>query len=138
MPIHFKTLLVAGFVFTSASCGPFFVKPGSQTKAEPPPVQDITAGSRKEALAKITESLRKKPDHRVFKAPGNHGWIEQYEMLKVEDAGAETVQVGKRNTPVNQLTCRITWKVSRWKTYGEKTKGEPDVRQVVTTRRYNF
>lgn len=140
MAIRFQLLLAAAFVLTSVGCGPFFVKPGSQpSKNEPPPPPvEITASTRKEAVAKITQSLKDKPDKRVFRVPGDHGWIEEYEVIKVEDIGVETVLVGKRKIPKNQMTVRITSKVSRWKFYGDKTKGEPAVRQDVTTRRYNF
>lgn len=139
MAIRFQMLLAAALILTSASCGPFFVKPGSQSrKNEPPPPAEITASSREEAVGKITQSLKDKPDRRVFRSPGDHGWIEEYEVIKVEDIGAETVLAGKRRTPVNQITVRITSKVTRWKFYGDKTKGEPAVRQNVTTRRYNF
>jgi len=139
MAIRFQKLLAAAFVLTSVGCGPFFVKPGTQVaKAEPPPAVKITASSRKEAVAKITESLREKPEKRVFRVPGDHGWIEEYEVIKVEDMGVETVLVGKRKAPTNQMTCRITSKITRWKFYGDKKKGDPAIRNDVSIRRYNF
>ena len=139
MRIHFKKLLAGAFVLTSVGCGPLFVKPGSQAeKPEPPPVAKITASSRNEAVAKITQQLRKKPEKRVFRVPGDHGWIEEYEVIKVEDLGVETVLVGKRKTPTNQITVRITSKITRWKFYGDKKKGDPAIRQDSSIRRYNF
>ncbi|HVJ47104.1 MAG TPA: hypothetical protein VM511_12000 [Luteolibacter sp.] len=140
MAIRFQKLLAAAFIFTSVGCGPFFVKPGSQPQKDepPPPPVKITASSRKEAVAKITEGLREKPEKRVFRVPGDHGWIEEYEVIKVEDLGVETVLVGKRKTPTNQITVRITSKITRWKFYGDKKKGDPAIRQDSTIRRYNF
>jgi hypothetical protein len=139
MAIRFQNLLAAAFIVTSVGCGPFFVKPGSQPqKADPPPVTEITAATRKEAVSKITASLREKPTTRTYRAPGDHGWIEEYEVIKVEDIGVETVLAGKNKTPRNQITVRVTSKVTRWKVYGDKKKGDPAIHQDVTTRRYNF
>lgn len=139
MAIRLHGVLTAAFLFTVVGCGPFFVKPGSQSRnVEPPPPVEVTAATRKEALEKITASLKEKPGKRVFKAPGDHGWIEEYEVLKVEDAGVETVLIGKRKRPVNEMTVRITSKVTRWKFYGDKTKGDPVIRQDTNTRRYHF
>jgi len=136
---HFLKLLAGAFIVTSVGCGPFFVKPGTRTEeAAPPPVVEITAATRKEAVAKITESLREKPTKRVFRVPGDHGWIEEYEVVKVEDIGVETVLIGKRKIQKNQITVRVTSKVTRSKFYGDKKKGEPSIHQDVSTRRYNF
>lgn len=137
MANHFPKLLACLLVLISTGCGPFFVKPGTP-KSEPPPAREVTASSRREAVAAITKSLREKPEVRVFKAPGNHGWIEEYQLIKVEDMGVKTVLVGKKQYPVNQMSCRITSQVTRWKTYNDKKKGEPSVRQVVTTKNYSF
>lgn len=139
MAIRFQKPLAVALLLLVTGCGPFFVKPGSRKeKAEPPPVTEVTASTREEVLAQVTSTFRKKPERRVYRVPGDHGWIEEYELLKIEDLGVESVLVGKRKTPKNQMTCRITSKVTRWKFYGKKTKGEPDVREVVEIRRYNF
>ena len=134
---RFQKLPVIALILIATGCGPLLKQPGTGT-TETPAVAKVTATTRQDAIAKIEESLRKKPEQRVFKAPGDHGWIEEHELVNVEDIGIEPVRAGKPKIPMTQMTVRITSKVTRWKTYGGKKKGEPNVRQTSTIRRYNF